>query len=410
MFEVILCSLVTILPDYLFRRYAQGKRIGKEITFLSVWYELRYGLTACFILTISLITVVFYYHPSSTNVTVHFRSVPIIPDAGGRVAEVYRKQSDTVAAGDPIFRLDTTRQEAAADLARRRIAEMDAAMVVAKHDVAAASGKAAEARAGVQQVEDDLRTKRTLNRNGANIVAARDIEKLEVSLAAAQAVVATAEAARATALERLNTLLPAQKATAESSLRQAEIEIEKSLVRAGVSGRVEQFALRTGDVVSSVVRSAGVLIPSDAGRQALQAGFGQISAQVIKVGMLGEVACDTIPWQVIPVVVSDKQDYIAAGQFRGGEQLVDIKDAPKDGTILVYLQPLYKGGIEKIVPGSRCTANLYTNNHAEIANPSTSSGRRAALHVVDALALVHAMLLRIQVAVAPFTTLVFSGH
>ena len=66
MFEVILCSLVTILPDYLFRRYAQGKRIGKEITFLSVWYELRYGLTACFILTISLITVVFYYHPSST--------------------------------------------------------------------------------------------------------------------------------------------------------------------------------------------------------------------------------------------------------------------------------------------------------------------------------------------------------
>ena len=70
MLEVLLCSLITILPDYLFRRYVQGKRLGHEITFFSVWYQLRYGITACFILTISLITVVFFYHPSSSAVTV----------------------------------------------------------------------------------------------------------------------------------------------------------------------------------------------------------------------------------------------------------------------------------------------------------------------------------------------------
>ena len=37
MLELLLCSLVTILPDYLYRRYAQGKRLGKEITLYSVW-------------------------------------------------------------------------------------------------------------------------------------------------------------------------------------------------------------------------------------------------------------------------------------------------------------------------------------------------------------------------------------
>ena len=58
MLEVILCSLITILPDYLFRRYVQGRRLGKEITFFSVWYQLRYGITGCFILTVALITVV----------------------------------------------------------------------------------------------------------------------------------------------------------------------------------------------------------------------------------------------------------------------------------------------------------------------------------------------------------------
>lgn len=410
MLEVILCSLVTILPDFLFRRYVQGKRIGKEITFLSMWYELRYGLTGCFILTISLIAVVFFYHPSSSNVTAYFRSVPIIPDAGGRIVDVYHNTSDRVAAGEPIFRLDTTRQEAAAELARRRIAETDAAMVVARSELAAAGAKVEEARAALQQVDDDLRTKRTLNRNNSNIVAARDIEKLEVSQNAAKGTLAGAEAARQAAKERLETLLPAQKATAEATLSQAEIEIEKSTVRAGVSGRLEQFTLRKGEVVNSILRSAGVLIPDGAGRQGLQAGFGQIASPVIKVGMVGEIACDTTPWRVIPVVVSDKQNFITAGQFRGGDQLIDVKDGPKDGTILVYLQPLYKGGADNVVPGSQCIANLYSDHHKEIADPATSPGRRAALHVIDALGLVHAMLLRIQVAVTPFKTLVFSGH
>ena len=47
MLELLLCSLLTILPDYLFRRYVQGKRIGKEITIYSVWFELRWGITGC---------------------------------------------------------------------------------------------------------------------------------------------------------------------------------------------------------------------------------------------------------------------------------------------------------------------------------------------------------------------------
>jgi hypothetical protein len=41
--EVALCSLFTILPDYLFRRYWQRR----QITMYSIWYELRWGLTAC---------------------------------------------------------------------------------------------------------------------------------------------------------------------------------------------------------------------------------------------------------------------------------------------------------------------------------------------------------------------------
>src|SRR5476649_2048311 len=106
MLEILLCSLLTVVPDFLFRRYVQNKRIGKEITIFSVWFELRWGITACVILAVSLITVIFYNHPSTTTVTRFYRTLPIVPEINGRVAEVYIGTSGQVAQGAPIFRSD----------------------------------------------------------------------------------------------------------------------------------------------------------------------------------------------------------------------------------------------------------------------------------------------------------------
>jgi len=132
MFELLLCSLLTIFPDYLFRRFAEGKRIGRDITLYTVWYELRWGITACLMLTIGLITVVFYNHPSTSNVTLFFRTVPIVPETNGRVAEIYVGLRDKVQQGQPIFRLDSSKQEAAVETGRRKITEVEASMVMAQ--------------------------------------------------------------------------------------------------------------------------------------------------------------------------------------------------------------------------------------------------------------------------------------
>jgi hypothetical protein len=110
------------------------------------------------------------------------------------------------------------------------------------------------------------------------------------------------------------------------------------------------------------------------------------------------------------MVVTSVQDYIAAGQFRGGEQLVDVQNVTRPGTLLVFLEPLYQGGLDGVTPGSSCIANAYSDNHDIIASKDTGTLRGIALHVVDALALVHALILRLQALVLPFQTLVFSGH
>ena len=410
MLELMICSLVTIVPDYLYRRYVQGKRFGKEITFFSVWYELRWGITGCLMLTIGLITMIFYYHPSTTSAAIYYRTVPILPEGSGRVAEVNVGFSQAVKKGDVLFQLDNSKQAAALETAKRKVAEVDATLVSAKADIVKAEAQIGEAKASLQQARDELDVKSELQRRNPGIVPQRDIEKLQVVVDQRQSGVDAANAVRESAVLRVSTLLPAEKASAEAALAQAQVDLDKTYVRAGVDGRVEQFLVRTGDVVNQLMRPAGVLIPEGAGRSVLQAGFGQIEAHVIKPGMIAEATCISRPWVIIPLVVTSVQDYIAAGQFRSGEQLIDPQSLREPGTILAFLEPLYKDGLNGVTPGSSCIVNAYTSNHDVIADPNTGALKGFALHAVDATGLVHALLLRIQALLLPVKTLVLSGH
>src|SRR5262245_17428718 len=183
MFELLFCASFTLLPDYLYRRYAHGKRLGKEITFFSVWFELRWGIVGCLMLTISLITAIFYFHPSTASAAMFFRTVPIAPETIGRVAEVNVGFSEEVKEGQVLFRLDNSKQQAAMETAQRKIAEIDASMIAAKADLAKAEGQVVEAKGAYQQAFDELEVKRELQRRNPGIVAQRDIEKLEVAAA-----------------------------------------------------------------------------------------------------------------------------------------------------------------------------------------------------------------------------------
>ncbi|TXR46294.1 HlyD family secretion protein, partial [Phyllobacterium endophyticum] len=366
MFELLLCSILTVLPDYLYRRYAQDKRIGREINLYTVWYELRWGLTACLLLTVSLITLVFYYHPSTKNVTAVFRTVTILPETVGRVAEVFVGVNSKVRTGDPLFRLDSSGQEAARETAQRQIDETVAETAVAQTELAAADGLIQQAQGAYQQSLDELATREELLRRKAD-VSVREVERLQVTADGRKGALDAVLANKQTIETKLSSLLPAQKASAEATLKQAQVELDKTLVRAGVAGTVQQFTLRRGDVVNTMIRPAGILVPEGAGRARLIAGFGQIEAQVMKEGMIAEATCVGKPFTIIPMVVTEVQDVIAAGQLRSSDQLLDVGQIVQGGSLTVFLEPLFPGGLEGLPPGSSCIANAYTNNHDALA-------------------------------------------
>jgi len=409
MLELLLCSMLTVFPDYLYRRFVQGKRLGKEINIYTVWFELRWGIVACLVLTISLITMIFYYHPATKNVTAIFRSVTILPEAFGRVSEVYVDINERVKAGQPLFRLDEAEQRAAVETARRRTAEVEAETVVAESELATADGQIAEARSSLAQAQEELDVRTELRRRNPDTVAMREIERLQVVVDGRQGSLDAALANKATQQTRIASALPAQKASAEAALAQAQVELDKTLVKAGVDGMVQQFTLRPGDVVNPIIRTGGILVP-DASREGLIAGFGQIEAQVMKVGMIAEATCIARPFAILPMVVSEVQTVIAAGQIRPTDQLIDVQSMAQPGTITVFLEPLYQGELTGVPPGSSCIANAYTNNHDALADPNIGTGKWLFLHVVDTVGLVHAMILRMQAMLLPVQTLVLGGH
>ncbi|WP_420406090.1 HlyD family secretion protein [Nisaea sp.] len=413
MVELLLCSMLTVLPDYLARRYLQGKRWGHELTFFTVWFELRWGITLCILLTVTLITIVFYYHPSTTHASSFYRTVTILPQISGRVSEVHVVNNQDVERGQVLFRLDNSQQLAALATAERRIEEVEADFVITQADLEAAASRVNEAKAHYRQVKEELDTQYRLKSRNSSAVRQREIDSLEIRLDAQAAGVATAEANHKAVAQKLNVGLPARKASAEAALQQALVELDKTTIRAGEAGRIEQFGLQEGDVINQAFRPAGILVPTSGtatGRRFVHAGFNQLAGQVIKPGMLAEISCMAQPFTVIPMVITQVQDVIAAGQLRPTDQLFDIQDARRPGTITAYMEPLYEGGIANLPPGSRCIANAYTSNHERLASEDLGTGEFLFLHLVDTVGLIHALLLRIQTIIMPVQALVFSGH
>jgi multidrug resistance efflux pump len=413
MLELILCSLFTVLPDYLFRRYRHGKRWGHEITFFTVWYELRIGITACFVLTISFITVVFYFHPSTTNAGPYFRTIPLLPQGGGLVEEVFVKNGEAVDAGAPLFSLLDSSQAAAVSIAESQLGQIASAFAQAQAQLEGAKAQQLQAESALAQTENELAKKNALAARGQQLVSQIELDRLEISLGQKKGGVQAAKANVAAVETQITEVLPAQQKSAQKQLEQAQVELDKTVIYAGVDGKVAQFFLQRGDYVNPILRPAGVLIPSagpESGQTSIAAGFNQLSAQVIKPGTLAEVVCLSKPFAVIPMIVTRVQPVVAAGQLKPADVLIDAQQRARPGTLTVVMEPLYAGGLVDVIPGSKCIANAYTSNHEQLERGDLGLGETLFLHMVDAVGLIHAIILRMQALLLPVQMLVFGGH
>ncbi|MEP1931358.1 MAG: biotin/lipoyl-binding protein [Hoeflea sp.] len=408
MLELMLSALFTVVPDFLYRRYVQKKRWGHEITLFNVWYELRWGLTACTILAISLITIIFFYHPTTSNISVTFRTLTVLSERGGRVDKVFVRNNAKVKAGDPIFSLDKTRQEAAANTLLRRLDEIEAALGLVGTEIAGAAAQFEAAEVDLRQAEDDLERRMLVAERNRNVVSEQELTQLKTKVSRAQSQKEVALATLTGARLRQSSVLPAQRESARAVLREAENEIAKSTVIAQVDGTMTQFLLKPGDIVNPILRPAGILVPEVSGKGRLVAAFRQISANVLKPGMLVEITCASKPLNVIPMVIDEVQEAIAAGQFRPGDALLDQQDRARPGTVTALLKPVFPKHLEGVPLGSACAGVAYSNRAEKIETGAISGISAVVARIVDGMGIANAIVVRVQAILLPVKALVFS--
>ena len=100
-------------------------------------------------------------------------------------------------------------------------------------------------------------------RPGDDLISERDVDLYENRVTEVQGELDAAIARRDEVQENIDALLPAQQKTAQETLDQAQVELDKTVIYADIAGRISQFILQPGDIVNPLLRPAGIIIPTD---------------------------------------------------------------------------------------------------------------------------------------------------
>jgi len=192
-------------------------------------------------------------------------------EQGGRIARLDVKEGDKVTAGDAVFTLESSEQEASVAAARSRLAEAEARLADAKAEmqrpreieVLEAALKRAEAM--LQQSRLDLERVQALYDKGWVAKAQLDaaVAQHDSNDAAAQEAKRRIEAAKLPGRSGQIDAAAASVEAARHALEEAEKNLAKRKVVAPAGGTVEEVYFRPGEVVNAGQAVVSLLPPGN---------------------------------------------------------------------------------------------------------------------------------------------------
>ncbi len=161
------------------------------------------------------------------------RSVDISADITGRIIQIPVQEGDVVQRGDLLVRIDPSQYEAAVAVGRASLASAEAA--------------ALQARANRDQAKRSLDRQRQLKQSDPTLVADEQLEQAQTSFDVAEALAVSAEH---------------QVEQARASLREAQEQLAKTVIRAPMAGEVTRLVFEEGEVAvpSTFSRETGLLM------------------------------------------------------------------------------------------------------------------------------------------------------
>lgn len=253
---------------------------------------------------------------ASSNGRLESVEIDLATERSGRIAEITREEGDSVVKGQVLARMDTDVLEARLRETRAQLKRAEVGIETAKNRVQQrrAEKRAAKSRLAQRQSELSLaeknlaRTENLVERDASpeqNLDEAQArVEQARSAVEAARAAIASAEAAIGNARSQVIDARVSREA-ADATLERIQSELNDSILRAPIDGRVQYRVAEPGEVLSpggtvlnlvdlTDVYMTFFLSTEDAGRLAI--------------GSEARIVLDAAPQYVIPAKISFVSD------------------------------------------------------------------------------------------------------
>ena len=286
----------------------------------------------------TLILLMNYNHPFTQIGNQVFSSTPIVSGVRGRVIDVPVEPNEPLKQGDVLFRIDPIPYQAEVDKIKAQIKEASQDALGLESNLQEAVADRERAIADRDKAEREFsRYQRGFERGAFT---EQQLDTRRQAFKAAQAAVAAAEANVQQAQISLDSEIGGENTTVArllAELRQAEFNLEQTVVRAPTDGFATQLALRPG-VMAVPLPLAPVMTFVHTEEIIYTAAFRQNSLQRLEPGYEAEFLFRALPGKVFKGEVVDVLPAIGESQFQARGALLGTDALRTSGRVFVTLR------------------------------------------------------------------------
>ncbi|CAM3174928.1 HlyD family secretion protein [Vibrio neptunius] len=286
----------------------------------------------------TLILLMNYNHPFTQLGNQVFSSTPIVSGVRGRVIEVPVEPNKPLKQGDILFMIDPIPYQAEVEKLEAQIKEASQGALGLESDVQEAQAAQAQAIADRDKAQREYSRYQRGYEKGA--FTEQELDTRRQAYKAAEAAVKVAEARVDQAKIALNSEIGGENTTVArllAELRQAEFDLEQTIVKAPTNGFATQLALRPG-VMAVPLPLAPVMTFVHTEETLYAAAFRQNSLQRLQPGYEAEFLFRALPGKVFKGEVVDVLPAIGESQFQARGALLGTEALRTSGRVFVTLK------------------------------------------------------------------------
>lgn len=285
--------------------------------------------------------------------TAAYQTADVRPQVNGIIDEVLFREGSNVKKGQPLYRINTDNYATSITTGQAAIAQAEANYQTALANNANAKADLASRQASLSQAQNDLQRLQGLV--AIDAISKQQYDQAQTAVRTAQAAVQSANAA----IGQSQAGIESAKAgiqTAKAGLQASTLDLNRTIVRAPISGRTDRSSVTAGTLVSSGQPTPLVTISR---LDPIYVDISQSSSELLKLRQQISAGKAQAGMNSVELVLEDGSTYPVRGELALSEAKVD------ESTGAVTLRAVFPNNSNILLPGmyvsARLTQSVITN-------------------------------------------------